>query len=182
MSLVLVIGFEVVELDAALRESYQTTSVLTSEPIEDGYSIADHIRHEPPTIQIDGLHSNKPPIIGLSLRESPVRAESLDETLVEAQENGTEIDVLASLRWLTGYIITSYNPVRDSEFGDALRFTMTLQKLETVRSQLLGDIPIPDPPAAYPPFLAGLLAKRIAEAAASTAVVLALISWGATSS
>lgn len=53
-------------VDVSIRESHEATADVTLHPVEEGTDIADHIRPEPRTIQIDGLVTNTPIEVPLS--------------------------------------------------------------------------------------------------------------------
>jgi hypothetical protein len=176
---VLIAGLaDIMSFDAAITETYSSSAQVTSDPIEDGSSIADHVIYTPARVTIEGLHTNNPAIIGASLRVSPTRAEELDEKLLEAYENSSTLSIFASLRWLDDYVITEYNPTRDANSATALRFSLTLQHVTTVSSQVVGDVPIPSIPKGYPMFLTGLKSARYADAAILGAVGAGLLAWG----
>jgi len=50
----------VLTLDASINETHQRNSIVTSNAIEDGTTIQDHIKLEPITLQIEGLVSSNP--------------------------------------------------------------------------------------------------------------------------
>ena len=101
----------IIEVDAAITESYSNRSTVTTDPIEDGSEVSDHVTQSPEVVTIRGIHSNHPPIIGASLRVSPVRAEKLDEELQAAWKNAKILDVFGSLRNLVNFTITDYSKI-----------------------------------------------------------------------
>ena len=170
------IGF--FEVDATISESYSGSMQLTSNPIEDGSEINDHLIENPDVVTIVGVHSNDPPIIGAALRVSPARAEELDENLEKAMKDGTELDIFTTLRNLVGYVIIDYSPERTLESANGLRFSLTVQKLRKVASSKAGAAPKPSIERAYPEVAIGRLALRKANQAATAIAGAALISLG----
>ena len=166
------------EVDAAITETYTSRAQVTSDPIEYGASVSDHIFNQPDTATIEGVHSNYPAIFAAGLRVEPVRAEKLDEALLEAKEKGTVLDIFGSLRNLVNYVITDYTVTRDAATANGLRFRLTVQHLLTVQAQTVSSAPTPSVDRAYPPVWVGLLAAHRAAQAVTVAAGTALISWG----
>jgi hypothetical protein len=169
---------DVYTIDAAITETYTLKAQYTTDPIEDGSSVTDHAIFSPEVAVIRGIHSNHPPIIGASLQVSPVRAEEMDERLSAAFKSATVFDIFGSLRNLVNYVITDYQVNRSSATANGLDFTMTVQELVTVSSQLFGEVTVPNITRAYPPVSVGLLPVRQANAAITAAIGIAQIALG----
>jgi len=146
------------ELDARISETPEFKNEVTLHPVEDGSSVADHIRVMPEKVVINGLVSS-----------SPVRfADGLRVALADRDRGGTRIrsaydvlmsmagyrsaeteasrfdyihsepilvDIITRFRVYTSMALTSLTIPRDRAVGESLQFTAEFVKVRKVQSQ-----------------------------------------------
>lgn len=146
-------------LDTTIDERHEYTNQVSSFPIEDGSEITDHVRQEPERITLTGIVTKSPvKFLGGALvrktdffqrgNENDAVQEALETLLTDAGyafpiQPGTlqarkntvrPIDVVTGLRCYPGMIITNLSIPRDKSTGDAMRFSITLKKVNFVES------------------------------------------------
>lgn len=148
----------VVTLDASLTEKHARTNEITKFPVEEGPDVGDHIRHNPPTIEIDGVISNTPIAILGSLigatgpavlalgSNSPVkgdnstvsdRVHAADKAFLAAMDGKDLLTVVTSLRTYKNMVMTSYSVTRDQSNGNVLNFHIGLEELVIAQTQTI---------------------------------------------
>ncbi len=121
---------EFVELDAALSESHNYTAQITTNPVEQGANVANHMRILPKTFKISGIVSNHPlALTQISL--NPQRAEDALGTLLLWQGDAETLTLTTTL---TSYddialVITSIGVTRDKERGNVVALDLTLEEV-----------------------------------------------------
>ena len=134
------------EIDAFLVESYNYANHLTNLTVEEGSNISDHVIEEPDTIDIEAFigqtkfETASPPgaDIDLSTVEIPddpkSRIRQAYHELLRLKRARQPVDVVTGLDTFTDMVITSFNISRDVETGADLTFSMSFQKIKTVKS------------------------------------------------
>ena len=131
----------IIELDATLQESQSFEQEMTKFPVEDGVDISDHVRNLPSVITISGLISNFPvrvvDNIDHALTQSAFanRVNVAYDKLLDIRNKKAICDVGAYLRLFSNMIMTSLTIPRDSNTGDALRFSATFRELQIVTTE-----------------------------------------------
>lgn len=121
---------EFVELDATLSELHSYTAQITTNPVEQGANIANHMRVLPKTFKITGIISNHPlALTQISL--NPQRAEEALGTLVMWQ---ADAETLTLTTTLTAYddislVLTAISVTRDKEKGNVVAVDLTLEEV-----------------------------------------------------
>lgn len=130
--------------DATLSERPSFTAQLTTNPIESGSLINDHIIDNPDTLMIDGIVSDTRVRVLAGVQDiiergfgSTARSKSAFDLLKKLKEDHTIITIVSGLTLYTNMIIINFAPNKNPGTGKALRFTLQLQKLITVNSQVL---------------------------------------------
>ena len=135
-----------VGFDAVLSESISASSTVTSNPIETGAEINDHIFTNPKTYTLSAGVTNTP----LSLLNDDIfttgiftvgdsgggRREAAWEVLNILHDAGDTFGVQAGLELLPNMVITSLDTTTDAATQGALLFTATLQQLTIVDTEL----------------------------------------------
>lgn len=146
--------------DAILSEGHEFSMSVTQFPVEEGAPITDHVRQEPAKITLEAIITNTPIKAeklsqfvydvasgreNILVEESATRVSgAFNMLLAMVGENENydapprviePVDVVTTLRVYRGMVITSLSIMKDTP-EEALRFTMTLQKIRraTLRS------------------------------------------------
>jgi hypothetical protein len=134
------------EIDAFFVESYNFSNRMTNLTVEEGSNISDHVVEEPDTIDIEAF-------IGATKFETFTGDVPADLSEVEIPEDSKSrirqayhellrmkrarqpVDVVTGLDTFTNMVIVSLNISRDVETGADLPFSMSFQKIDTVKSE-----------------------------------------------
>lgn len=146
--------------DALVSESHEFSTAVTQFPVEQGAPITDHVRQEPAKLTIEAIITNHPIKAeklsqfvydvasgkeSILIEESVSRVSGAFKQLLDmigemdnyeaAPKLIEPVDVVTSLKLYKNMVITSVSINKDSP-EEALRFTMTLQKIRraTLRS------------------------------------------------
>lgn len=121
-----------ISIDAFVNESHSCSSSVTDNPVEDAENVADHVSHDPDTLEIEG-------VVGAAgvLETSGGNFRWIDAyvALRELRDNKTLVSVITGLRVYSNMIIESFTVPRAAEDGGALVFSMSLKEVRVVRSQ-----------------------------------------------
>lgn len=131
-----------VELDASISEGHRSPAQVTTNPVEVGLNVTDHIRALPARLTIRGMVSNSPlgrP--GLLLDPEPTRAEDAYQTLRDLQARGELLTVATTLRDYTSMALTAVNVDRSVETGDVVLMSIELVEVRIVTSQTVAIDP-----------------------------------------
>ncbi len=130
--------------DATLSERPTFSSQLTTNPIESGSLINDHVIDNPDTLTIDGIISDTKVRILSGVQDiiergfgSAARSKSAFDLIKQLKEDHTIVTIVSGLTLYTNMIVVGFSPVRTPTTGKALRFTLQLQKLITVNSKVV---------------------------------------------
>lgn len=122
-------------VDAYPEERHSLAATKTKYPVETGESIGDNIVNEPDVIVLEGWVSN------LQLAEEaetdiPPEGKPSEAwaRLKDLKEKGELLRVITQLGVYENMLITSIESTVDVSTGNALRFSMTLEELETVET------------------------------------------------
>lgn len=151
-----------IELDAVVSEQHSLTSTITDHPVEEGASVSDHSRPEPPRVQLDCIVSNTPLAnrrsstvrdsasgrsFVVTAEQEPSRGKNAYDRLLQLQEAGSLITVVTSLRTYESMVIESISIPRDAKTSNALRFTVQLKRVRVVKNKLTRVVVAKDPRA-----------------------------------
>jgi len=134
---------EEIELDIIVNESAQTNSTITSNPIENGADVNDHIIINPMTFSITGIVSNTKVSIlgGLNTLESFASdsTPSADawEDLLELQTSRTPFTLITNLKAYDNVVIENLSESQDKDTSNSLHFTANLREIIFVGSEVL---------------------------------------------
>jgi hypothetical protein len=134
------------EIDAFLVESYNFSNSLTSLAVEEGSNISDHVVEEPDTLDIEAFigaakfetYTGEIPddLSKVEIPEDPkTRIRQAYHELLRLKRSRQPVDVVTGLDTFTNMVITSLNISRDAENGADLPFSMSFQKIDTVKSE-----------------------------------------------
>lgn len=146
---------ELLEIDLLISESPSGVASVTKHPVEVGADVADHVRPEPRALRLECMITNTPididPKPGMSYNDfatpprfdldAPVqysdRAKWADDTLERIREKALLCRVLTSKREYKDMVLTSYDPARTKDTGDALHFALTFERIIKVQTKLV---------------------------------------------
>ena len=119
-----------VTFDAVIEESATTSSVVTSNPVERGASINDHIVYNPMSFNLTGVISDK--ITNIDTKKT-----WLD--LLSLQANRTIFDLKQGFKTYKNITITSLTHTRNAKTAHSLFFSATLIEIVFVGAEVLND-------------------------------------------
>lgn len=114
-----------VELDVTLREDHRYTSRVTTYPIEEGSTLADHIINEPAIVVLEGIVTDTP----LSFLSFFNRSVDAFNRLIKIHEDRQIVTVVTGLKVYQNMAITVLDVPREVRTGQSLRFTIELQEI-----------------------------------------------------
>lgn len=140
---------DTIELDVIINETTNTSSMITSNPVENGSDVNDNIIINPMTFSITGIISDTKvaPLGGLntinqiSSRDAFTKASSPSkeswEELLELQANRTPFTLVTNLKAYDNVVIESLATTQDKDTSNSLHFTANLKEIIFVGSQVL---------------------------------------------
>jgi len=133
-------------IDAFLVETYNFANRLTNLTVEEGGNISDHVIEEPDTIDIEAfigqtefktaMGSSDTDLSKVEIPDDPKsRIRQAYHELLRMKRERQPVDVVTGLDTYTDMVITTFNISRDAESGEDLPFSMSFQKIKTVKSE-----------------------------------------------
>lgn len=145
-----------VELDAALDEAHEWSAEVTSNPVEQGAPISDHIILQPDKLRIRGFVTDAPlnasssitgliTSVGGVIGGGPVhtaanRTQAAFDLLGQLLKLKLEVTVYTKHRTYTDMVLTNVTVPRAATTGEALEFTAEFQHIVKVETQTT-DVP-----------------------------------------
>ena len=135
-------GIQSIDLDATLEELHDWATEVTTNPVETGAPIADHVIEKPDKLRLNGLITNSPLHGELAGQyfggdtESP-RIQTAFEAIYELIKKREAIVVYTKHAIYTDMIIQSVSIPRNSAIGEAIEFTMELVHVRFVSTQMV---------------------------------------------
>ena len=142
---------EVIALDAVVEESHSLTARVTSNPIELGADVNDHVILEPTKIVIRGAVTDSPlgfaalstivdninGLFGSSTSENLTRSQQAFQLIIDLWEEREPIEVQTGLKKYSDMIITNINSSQDKDTSKIAIMDITLQNVVVVESQVV---------------------------------------------
>lgn len=139
-----------VQLDGVIVERFSNPVTPTSNPIENGAIISDHAIIEPRIYSMDAVITDTPlgaasigqvvdnvtNLFGDSTGSGVTRSQQAYASLVDLERQREPISVVTGLNTLDNMLITNIMPTRDKDTSNALFFTMELQEVLIVETQI----------------------------------------------
>jgi hypothetical protein len=151
-----------IELDAALDEAHDWTAEATSNPVEEGAPVTDHIIDQADKLRIRGFVTDTPLVASESVDgvvnngDISNRTQGVFELLRELLKAREVMTVYTKHRVYDNMALTAVNIPRAAGVGEALEFTLDFVNIRKVATQLV-DVP------------AGISAKKSAKGDGATA-------------
>lgn len=133
------------ELDATLEEAHEWTAEATSNPVEEGSPVTDHIIEQPDKLKLRGVVTDAPMVLSntaADLISALVGSRSQDafELLRAIIKQRETVTVYTKHRIYPDMILTSINIPRTPSDGEAIEFTAEFIHLRKVSTQIV-DVP-----------------------------------------
>lgn len=130
------------ELDVIMTESPEYVATPTSNPVETGANITDHVTLSPERLTIEGIVSNTPVSLfrvlsGVTFSDP---AKDAFEYIYDLYVNREPFDFVGGLDVYRDMVITSFNPVRNPTTGDVLQFTVSMEQIKFADSEVVQAI------------------------------------------
>jgi hypothetical protein len=152
-----------IELDATLEEGHEWNADVTTNPVEIGADITDHVIEQPDRVSIRGVVSDTPlnGIIGNivsfinSLTGAEQRSQAVFDLLHELIKLKQPMTIVTKYHIYTDMVLASVNIPRNSGTGEAIEFNAEFVNIRLVSTQ---TVDVPD----------GISAKKNAKGDAAT--------------
>jgi hypothetical protein len=133
------------ELDATMDESHEWTAEATSNPVEEGSPVTDHIIEQPDKLKLRGVVTDAPTVLSNTAADligSLVGSRSQDafELLRAIIKQREPVTVYTKHRIYPDMVLTSLNIPRTPTDGEAIEFTAEFIHLRKVATQIV-DVP-----------------------------------------
>lgn len=128
-----------IELDAALDESHEWSVEVTSNPVEDGAPVTDHVIEQPDKLKIGGFVTDAPLVASQSIGQISRRQDVFDllHKLIKLKE---VITVYTLHRVYTDMVMVSVSIPRSAGVGEAIEFSAEFVHIRKVATQIV-DVP-----------------------------------------
>jgi len=138
-----------VELDVIVSESVNTSSTITSNPVENGSDVNDNIVINPMTFSISGIISDTKvaPLGGLNTLEQIASGNAFTkqstpskegwELLLELQADRIPFTLVTNLKAYDNVVLENLSAAQDKDTSNSLHFTANLKEIIFVGSQVL---------------------------------------------
>lgn len=132
-----------VEFDAVTAIEPTLTAEVTSYPVEDGSTGADHVVRRPRTVRLECLVTETPdrPLQPVGTTDRP---RLVVDRLREAMRRRESVDLLTDLDVIERMYITSLSYPQDVDSQGSVRFSITLQEVEVAvaRTAAAKSVPV----------------------------------------
>jgi len=129
-----------IQLDIIITEGASTSSRVTSNPVEFGANINDHVIIEPMTFTVSGVVSNVSSNISdtLSGGLGLIKSKLAWEDLLKLQIDRTPFKLVQGLKEYPNVVIISLSEQQDKDTSNGLFFEATMKELIYVGSQVVS--------------------------------------------
>lgn len=114
-----------IDLDITITEQHRFNSRVTTYPVENGTIVSDHIINEPDVVVLQTLVSDTP----INILSPRNRSIDVFNRLIEIHQRREPVTVITGLKVYPSMAITSLEVPRDLRTGQALTFTIELQRI-----------------------------------------------------
>lgn len=135
-----------IELDAVLQEEHEWNAEVTSNPVEEGSPVTDHVIEQSDKLRVSGFVSNTPVTLSGSISQfltggsSAPKTQDVFDLLHELLKLKQPMTVYTKYRIYDDMVMTSVNIPRSASNGEALEFTVEFVHIRKVETQLV-DVP-----------------------------------------
>lgn len=138
-----------IPMDARVGSTYRFSSNVTQYPVESGATITDHVHHNPDEISLEGMVSDTPvnelpTYLGLrgdtEFQAAGARTQSAFDALFAVWRDRLPLTVVTEYLVYDDMIVESFEIPKSPDRGEAIWFSMTLKKINTVET-LTASLP-----------------------------------------
>ena len=134
-----------IELDAVLQEEHEWSAEATSNPVEEGAPITDHVIEQADKLRVSGFVSNTPVTLSGSIASflggsSAPKTQDVFDLLHELLKLKQPMTVYTKYRIYDDMVMTAVNIPRSTSNGDALEFNVEFVHIRKVATQIV-DVP-----------------------------------------
>ena len=137
-----------IQVDVTISESHTAKSKVTTNPVEDGVDIADHVRLESLQYSMQGMITNTPSAFSLidtevgivtSLSGQTNRALDAYNQMMDLRESREPFVLITGLRQYENMILEELTINRDAKTANAIFFTARLRQIEIATSETISQ-------------------------------------------
>jgi hypothetical protein len=137
--------FKNIELDAILEETHEWKVEATSNPVEEGSPVSDHIILHPDRLRVRGWVSDQSITLSSNIFDAKKygtqkKTEYAFETFREIMKAKGVLTVYTKNRTYTNMVLTDLNIPRSAGNGESLEFVMDFLEIRKVETRIV-DIP-----------------------------------------
>ena len=142
-----------IQLDVATQETHNARSYTTTNPVEDGVDITDHVRLMPLEITLTGVISDTPSVFNLIKNPSlsttnfvttilGTSKRSIDayNKIMELRKSRTPFTVITNLNVYDDMILEDFTVERNAYTANAIHFTAKMKQIKIVGTNII-DLP-----------------------------------------
>ena len=124
---------------------------MTSNPVESGAEVSDHVVRKPDKLTIAGIISDTPvSLLGIASTSKAARNNLSPvkygyQFLNALMESRIPFDFAGIMQVYKQYVLTSWNPIATAKDGSWLKFTAQMQRVIIVNSQTVINANLKDP-------------------------------------
>jgi len=141
---------DIIKIDCTVSESISRTASVSTFPIEDGGNISDHVNNNPVAYSLSGIQSDHPTdlfsfiySVQDRIANAPKKSKAAYDALVKAYLAKEKLTINTLLETFQNMMITNFDVPRDTTTAYALKWSMSFQQVEFVKTT--GEIKIPKP-------------------------------------
>lgn len=130
--------------DAVFKETHSLTNVITSNPVQTGANVNDHVYSQPITLSLDiGISDCMTSIQGNGFPSGTSRSVSAYQTLLNFWQTHVSMSITTAFNKYDSMLIQNISANRDETSMNALRATITFQQLILVKvgSEQISTVP-----------------------------------------
>lgn len=128
-----------IELDATLDENHEWVAEVTTNPVEEGAPISDHVIEQSDRVTLRGFISNNPIASGFLIPQIST-VQDVFNLLYDLIKLKEPVTVYTKLKVYTDMVLTRVTPGRNAGVGDALEFDAEFIHIRKVATQTV-DVP-----------------------------------------
>ena len=139
-----------VVIDASMKEVHDSDCNVTTNPVEDGVAVADHVQILPKTLSMEGVVTDTPVsfsiinnVTGListatSLFGASSRSKDAYDDLLKLRDERQPFRVVTGLQVYDNMILEKLSITRTAQTGKAINFRALLREIAIVKSEVIS--------------------------------------------
>ncbi len=130
-----------ITFDATVLEKHQQSVTVTDHQLENGSTVADHIRVDPAEVSMQAVVSDTPVLTPLSFVEEGSRPRQAYDTFVRLMRVGTVFDVRTNLRDYDNMVVTSVAAPQNVNTANIAELDIGMREIRFVSAQQVAAQP-----------------------------------------